>query len=297
MARVHSIFMCFWEVLLLQAQPVVVRLQADVGQLREGEPVLLKVCAVNRSDTAISFSPPLRTLNRGLQFECLPPGDAEYRKIEILSLGQYHPASPTGWESQARYASYDYFFRQQVWHSIDARDPPRGVPRRYLFSTEGDWHIRAVVIAGAKSFRSAPVRIRVRGKLAKPAADALEVCSKPLSNWFELPFRLPEDDDVVMLGRHAPALAESTAATPIRLSKLLHDICQATTPKARMEAVTHVKEFRANCSPIQKEYTDLMLGVALVKSGDLAAARTLLKDITEMSSLKQYLEYETRAKE
>src|SRR5207253_7245752 len=103
-----------------------------------GDPVLLKVEAVNRSNTARIFTPPLSTIRWNLQFECQPPGESEYRRIGRPLLSEPPRGNSAGWETEARHVSYDYLFRQMVWHGPYSPRPPRGVPQRHVFSTEGD---------------------------------------------------------------------------------------------------------------------------------------------------------------
>jgi hypothetical protein len=179
--------------------------------------------------------------------------------------------------------------------------PTRPIGRLRVLSTEGDWEIRARVSANNTRYYSAPVRIRVRGNHPKPAADALDACAERLGFHLRLTTILPEDADVALFAKHLPALTDTPAAVPLRRAILLNDVVKAATPEARKEAIARLKAFRDTCSPLEREYTNLLLGVAYVKCKELDAARALVRDIPESSKLSRYIERaiarETRPKD
>jgi hypothetical protein len=286
MLPVHCIAVALWHLEPLAGLPVLVTLRADVTEVRPGDPVLLKVEAVNRSNTALRFSPPLHTLRLNLMYECKPPGDPEYYRIDLSAGEPRRAQSPRGFEVGAKHVSYDYLIRRRIFVPTP---PGRVIRERYILSTEGDWEIRASVGANDTRYYSAPLRVRVTGGHPKPVADALVACAEPLTYLLRLPTLLPEDADVALFAKHLPALADTPAAVPLRRAILLNDVVKAATPETRKEAVARLKEFRDKCSPIQQEYTDLLLGVAYVKCKEFDAARVLIRDIPESSSLSIYI--------
>jgi hypothetical protein len=279
-----------------------VTLRADATEMRPGDPVLLKVEAVNRSNTALRFSPPLDAGGWNLQIECKPPGEEDFIRVRTQLLSEpRRTQSPRGFEVGAKHISYAYLFR----HRLLARIPPPGkgsvIRERLVFSTEGDWEIRAVVVADNTRHLSPAIRIRVRGSHPKPAADALNACAEQLGYRLRLPTILPEDADVALFAKHLPALADTPAAVPLRRAVLLNDVVKAANPEARKQAVGRLKEFRDKCSPLEGEYTNLLLGVAYVKCKEFDAARALIRDIPESSNLSisiaRAINRETRQKD
>lgn len=267
---------------------VEVLLRAEATELRVGEPVLLKVEATNKAKIPLPLAPPLDTRMWNLFFECKPPGDSEYFRLNFPRPSDRSPARALLWPADVKHVSYNYLFRQQVWHGPFTRNPPGNKPRRYALMAEGDWEVRAAVVSGETVYRSEPVTIKVRGTLPKPAAEALDACAESLDRVMSLPTLGPREDAVAEFEKHLDALAGTAAELPVRRAILLAAVVTAK-PEDRPAAVEKLKAFREKCSQVQKEYTDLLLGAAYVRAGDLDAARTMLKDLPDPSAIRYFI--------
>lgn len=277
------------QVWLQDAIPIVVRLVADTAEISRGDPVLLKVAARNWSCVPVAFSPPLQG-GAHLRFECKPPGEETFRLVAPHDSRRPRPGHPRGWQPGVTFVSYDYLFRSRLTIVPGAPNQTPMARERYAFDREGDWLVRAVVVANSKKFYSPEIAVRIRGTRGKAAEDAIEACADPLRLRLMVPSVQYDDKEIGIYRKHLPVLLGTPAELPLRRTLILDELRLASTPNERNLAVGRFKDFRATLSPLQQEYTELLFGIVLVQRKEIDAAREVLKTIADRSYLRDYIE-------
>jgi hypothetical protein len=240
-----------------------------------GDPLLVKGVLQNRGKTPVMLARPFDAPWGGVRFEVCPPRQTTFARA--YAIGEGGKCGHSRGVKVADGASI-VCYEQLFWKNSEP-----------IFSALGKWQLRMSVTIDEDVIHSQAVTISVAlpaekmRKALRENEEALAVC---------LAFSRGAPDEYFKRALEAQdALVGSSAARAIEQTRVLRELYNASSAKARQFALDAVKKHRDDLGPVAREYFDLLTAEILCEQKQYPAAKKIIDGLPERSHRREAIQY------
>lgn len=246
------------------ASPVSLVVVPAAEAIRAGDPLLLKSVIRNDGKGDVPMSGSFHTDTKGLRIEVRRPDGKEFERFQALGDGRAFYGPPPEWKLKAgkTVACYSHV---------------------YLTGTAtkaGTWQVRVVSKADGKEVVSPTVTIAVT-ECPEKAREAMREYGAEIDRCVES--GIVQVDTLAKALEAVEALGPCEAGRAVTQARILRDLRDAGSARARALALDELKKYRDGLSPVAREYLDLLTAKVFLDQERFEDARPLLDAVKDPS--------------